>query len=68
MTSPHPDVVLSTISRPPREERPEPTALTDAQIAEFWDWDISVAWVRERLAARIREAGFIVIPDPDKDS
>jgi len=35
--------------------------LTDKQIADLWDFDISQQWVREQLASRIREAGYVVI-------
>lgn len=37
-------------------------SLSDAQIAALWDYDISEVWVREKLASRIREAGYIVVP------
>lgn len=37
-------------------------ALGDRQIAKFWDWDISDVWVREKLASRIRDAGYVVVP------
>jgi hypothetical protein len=40
-------------------EMPKP--LTDEQIADLWDWDISSSWVRERLARRIRDAGYVVV-------
>lgn len=42
--------------------------LTDEQIADFWDWEISDSWVRERLAKRIRDAGFIVVRAPKPTS
>ena len=44
------------------EERIPLGALTDAQIGEFWDYDISAEWVREKLAGRIRAAGYVVVP------
>lgn len=37
-------------------------SLSDAQIGALWDYDISETWVREKLASRIREAGYIVVP------
>ena len=36
-------------------------ALTDEQIADLWDWDISQHWVRVKLASRLRDAGYVVV-------
>jgi len=37
-------------------------ALTDEQIGEMWDWDLSERWVREKLASRLTDRGYVVIP------
>lgn len=47
--------------QPVTPDRDAPAGLTDEQIGEFWNWDISERWVREKVASRIREAGYIVV-------
>ena len=37
-------------------------SMSDAQVGALWEYDISESWVREKLASRIREAGFSVVP------
>lgn len=54
------------VSRLPKEVTTE--GLSDSQIAEFWEYDLSAQWVRETLARRIRDAGYIVVLSAGKEA